>query len=235
MPRSIPLAGVFLLAAACATSAPAPDNGSETAAHPLHAPGTGLQGGDTLAVHRGMGNGGMAGQMGEGMRHRHGMGPDSARGGMGMQHGQGMGMGRGMGMGSDSARGGMGMQHGQGTGMGRGMGMRGGAPAAPREVPEEFREGERLFQDVCSHCHTLEPPPNLAPPMTHVARHLRQAFATEEEALAHLRSYLPAPARDRSILPDMPHERFGLMPALPLSPTLLDAVGRYVWFLGEGN
>jgi mono/diheme cytochrome c family protein len=174
------------------------------------------------------------------------MGADSAEAGMGhgMHHrGEGMQAGRGEGM----HRQGEGMHHqgegmhrpGMGEGMGRmgeGMG-RGGmqgqmGATAQREVPEDLQEGERIFKEICSVCHTMDPPPNLAPPMSHVARHLRQEFDTEDAAVAHVVEYLPAPARERSILPDMPHERFGLMAPQPLPAELLEAVGRYVWFLG---
>lgn len=108
----------------------------------------------------------------------------------------------------------------------------GQAASTPREVPQDLTEGERIFDEICSGCHTVDPPPNLAPPMSHVARHLRDAFDSREAAVAHVIDYVPSPSRERSILPDMPHERFGLMPALPLPRELLEAVGRYIWFLG---
>jgi len=187
-----------------------------------------------------------AGPMNGGHMHAHGMSGDTLRGPH-MQgrhtHDQGMGADRMQGrhmqdrhmqdrpvqdrpvqapMGEE-ARGGMGMR------------MRVGqeAPAAPRETPAHLQEGERVFRDVCSQCHTMDPPPNLAPPMSHVARHLREAFTDEDGAVAHVRSYLPSPEAERSILPEMARERFGLMPAQPLSPELLEAVGRYIWFLGS--
>jgi hypothetical protein len=277
MLRSPAVLGIAFVLSACATSAPGPDGDTgpaETvpatdAQRPLHEPGTGLQGGDTLPVrmHQGEMRGGMGARMGadsaeagmgHGMHHR-GEGMQAGRGegmhhqGEGMQAGRGEGMhhqgegmqaGRGEGMhhqgeGMQAGRG-EGMHHqgegmhrqGMGEGMGRG-GMQGQMGATDqREVPEDLQEGERIFKEICSVCHTMDPPPNLAPPMSHVARHLRQEFDTEEAAVAHVVEYLPAPARERSILPDMPHERFGLMAPQPLPTELLEAVGRYVWFLG---
>jgi hypothetical protein len=232
MLRSPAVLGIAFVLSACATSAPGPDGDTgpaETvpatdAQRPLHEPGTGLQGGDTLPVrmHQGEMRGGMGARMGA----------DSAEAGMGhgMHHrGEGMQAGRGEGMHHQ----GEGMhRQGMGEGMGRG-GMQGQMGATDqREVPEDLQEGERIFKEICSVCHTMDPPPNLAPPMSHVARHLRQEFDTEEAAVAHVVEYLPAPARERSILPDMPHERFGLMAPQPLPTELLEAVGRYVWFLG---
>ncbi len=130
-------------------------------------------------------------------------------------------------------RGNGGMQHGHGdSAQGRGMQRHGQQATEIPPPPPELEEGKRLFESICTQCHTMDPPPNLAPPMTHVARHLREAFETEEAALAHMRSYIPDPSADRSILPAMAQERFGLMPPLPLPVELLDAIGRYVWYLG---
>ena len=118
---------------------------------------------------------------------------------------------------------------------GGGMQMRMGrsGEATPREVPPALQEGERIYREICTVCHTMDPPPNLAPPMSHVARHLRQAFEEEEAAVAHIVSFVPKPDAERSILPEMAQERFGLMPALPLPQSSLEAVARYVWFLGS--
>jgi cytochrome c len=167
----------------------------------------------------------------EGMRG--GMSRGMDRGGAGMHSGMGRGMHanpQGMGRGRPGGAG------AEGSDMGHGMreGMRGPATSgsAEREVPEELQEGQRIFGEICSVCHTMDPPPNLAPPMSHVARHLRASFTTEDEAVAHVVGYLPEPARERSILSDMPHERFGLMPPQPLPRPLLEAVARYIWFLG---
>ena len=95
-----------------------------------------------------------------------------------------------------------------------------------------LREGQRLFDEVCTQCHTLEPPPNLAPPMRMVAMHLRQAFDSQEAAVDHVVSYAPAPDAERSILPSHAVERFGLMPPQPLRPDQLEKVATYVWSLG---
>lgn len=102
------------------------------------------------------------------------------------------------------------------------------APPSPETV---LAEGKRLYETVCVSCHTMDPPPKLAPPMTHVARHYRQAFTSEEEAVAAMVAYLRKPDAARSKMPKMAHERFGLMPAVPLSEPQLRAVSRYVWTL----
>lgn len=125
-----------------------------------------------------------------------------------------------------------GMRPGMGR-MGMGMGrMRMEAPPEPTD--SVLLEGKQTFDQVCSACHTLEPPPNLAPPMRMVSMHLRQAFPGEEEAVAHVLAYLPAPDTAKAVMPAHAIERFGLMPAQPLPPEMLEKVARYVWSLSEG-
>lgn len=145
-----------------------------------------------------------------------------------MQGMERMGMGRGMGM-----RGRMGPGMGAGGGMGMGMGrMRMQAPPEPTDPV--LLEGKQTFDQVCSACHTLEPPPKLAPPMRMVSMHLREAFPGEEEAVAHVLAYLPAPDSAKAVMPAHAIERFGLMPAQPFSAEMLEKVARYVWSLSEG-
>jgi mono/diheme cytochrome c family protein len=107
------------------------------------------------------------------------------------------------------------------------------APGVTAQVPAApaHGDGEQVFRDVCSQCHTLEPPYNLAPPMRMVSGHLRQAFATEDEAVRHVIEYLRMPQAERSIMPPHAIERFGLMPPQPLPEAMLTAVARYVWSL----
>ncbi len=47
-------------------------------------------------------------------------------------------------------------------------------PDPPGPDPEQVARGQQVFGLVCSGCHTLDPPPDSAPPMRHVSRHLRQ-------------------------------------------------------------
>ena len=95
----------------------------------------------------------------------------------------------------------------------------------------ELAEGKRLYETVCVSCHTMDPPPKLAPPMSHVARRYRMSFASEADAVAHIVAYVRKPEAARSKMPPMAIERFGLMPALPLAEPQLRAVARYIWSL----
>ena len=98
----------------------------------------------------------------------------------------------------------------------------------------DLLEGQQIYEDVCAECHAMDPPPTLAPPMRMVSGHLHEEFETEQEAVAHILSYLPMPNPDRSILPEHAIERFGLMPPQPLPAADLEKVARYIWTLSEG-
>jgi hypothetical protein len=106
--------------------------------------------------------------------------------------------------------------------------------AAPDDPdPEQIARGKQIFETVCAGCHTVEPPPDSAPPMAHVVRHLRMELKTYEAFAEHVRSYVSAPAAERSLLPPMAIERFGLMGALPMGDSILTDVAAYLWTLGD--
>ena len=108
-------------------------------------------------------------------------------------------------------------------------------PAASMSTPQvpagAALTGEQVVEYVCSQCHSMEPPPLKAPPLTHLARHLRESFPSVDEAVTHVVAYAPAPDPEQSILPERAQERFGLMPPQPLArggdPLHLDAVRRH--------
>jgi mono/diheme cytochrome c family protein len=97
---------------------------------------------------------------------------------------------------------------------------------------QDAPSGELTFRVVCAACHTLNPPVTKAPPMTHIARHYRQAFASEAEGIAAIVQWVTSPDTSRSKMPAHAIERFGLMPAFPLPEAQLREVAKYVWDLG---
>lgn len=105
----------------------------------------------------------------------------------------------------------------------------------PDPTPEEIARGQQVYELICAGCHTLDPPPDSAPPMRHVARHLRQDLDTFEAFAEHVRSYVPAPDAEHSRLPAMAIERFGLMDALPLTDDVLNSAAAYLWSLTESE
>ena len=104
-------------------------------------------------------------------------------------------------------------------------------PDPPGPDPEQVAQGRQVFELVCSGCHTIDPPPDSAPPMLHVSRHLRQELTTFEDFADHVRTYVPAPSAEASRLPPMAIERFGVMAPLPLTDDVLTAAAAYIWTL----
>ena len=111
------------------------------------------------------------------------------------------------------------------------------APAAPAgadsaSLAQELARGEQVVRTTCAACHTLEPPPDKAPPFAMIAMRYRAAAASDDEAIARIVAWVRAPDAERSLLPAMAIERFGLMPPLPLPDSLLRPAARYLLTLG---
>lgn len=104
--------------------------------------------------------------------------------------------------------------------------------AARVQAQEAAVSGELTFRVVCAACHTLNPPYEKAPPMTHIARHYRQAFTSEAEGVEAIVQWVLKPEAARSKMPAHAIERFGIMPAFPLPEAQLRDVAKYVWDLG---
>lgn len=97
-------------------------------------------------------------------------------------------------------------------------------------------QGKQLVSTVCSACHTEQPPPKLAPPLAHVSQRYRMQFKGDrQQALERIVAWIKAPAREKSMMPAMAIERFGLMAPLPLPDEQLRAAAAYVWSLSEGK
>jgi len=104
--------------------------------------------------------------------------------------------------------------------------------AAQAEAPES--DGAQIFQMVCGMCHSMNPPPNAAPPMSHATGFYLQQHETAEAAAAAIVAYLKQPDSTRSALPAHAITRFGLMPSQAhLTDVQLDAVARYVLTLAD--
>lgn len=108
-----------------------------------------------------------------------------------------------------------------------------GHPDGPDPDTAQVDRGRQIFETVCSVCHTVNPPPDSAPPMAHVVRHLRMELGSREAFAEHVRTYVAAPDPERSLLPAMAIERFGLMGALPLGDSILTDVAAYIWTLAD--
>jgi cytochrome c len=94
-------------------------------------------------------------------------------------------------------------------------------------------EGQAVFEFACSQCHTIDPPAQNAPPLSHIARHYRAEFGTRETTTTRIVEWLRAPSPDRSILPAHAIGRWGVMPPAALGDAEATAVASYVWSLAE--
>lgn len=105
-------------------------------------------------------------------------------------------------------------------------------PNAP-PTAEQIARGEAVYQEVCSECHAIQPPPNLAPPLSHVARHVRDAVDDRAAFTQHIVTYVRSPSEERSLLPERAIQRFGLMPAQGVTEDRLIDAAAYVWTLAD--
>lgn len=106
----------------------------------------------------------------------------------------------------------------------------GAAALAAQETPGR---GEATFKSVCSTCHSIHPPALQAPPMAHVARHYLASDTSRTAVIERLVSWVREPSAERSLLPPMARERWGLMPPLLLPEEQLRDVAAYVLTLAE--
>lgn len=104
------------------------------------------------------------------------------------------------------------------------------------EDPPDFdlvAQGEEVFRSLCSECHSLNPPPKLAPPMSLIAAAVRQATEDRRAFTDHVVGYVQAPSEDRSLMPAEAIRNFGLMPAQTVGRERLLSAAAYMWTLAD--
>ena len=97
----------------------------------------------------------------------------------------------------------------------------------------QLAQGKQIVSTVCAACHTEQPPAKLAPPFAHVAARYRMKLGDRDKTIERMVAWIKTPAKDRSLLPPMAIERFGLMPPLPLPDAQLQAAAAYLWSLSD--
>ncbi len=91
-------------------------------------------------------------------------------------------------------------------------------------------QGEAIVEGTCSTCHSMGPPPKLAPPLNMVLGHYMDEFGDRDSARDALILWLEGPDAAQSVLPAHAIERFGVMPPLPpLSDEQRSAVATYLF------
>lgn len=110
-----------------------------------------------------------------------------------------------------------------------------GGAVNPALAQATLAEGRRIYDNVCATCHTLVPPPTLAPPMSHIVRQYRQVLPNDQAVASRIVEFVRAPSAERALMPEQARERFGLMPAQQLPDNQLRAVAAYVLTLRDPN
>jgi len=90
------------------------------------------------------------------------------------------------------------------------------------------KDGNAIFTENCSVCHSISPPPKNAPPIIPLASRYHMRFKTKKEGVDHLVAYMKSPNKDKAV-DTQAITRFGLMPALSLPDSELRTVAEWVW------
>lgn len=100
--------------------------------------------------------------------------------------------------------------------------------SASASAVAETLDGRGIFDKNCSVCHSINPPPKLAPPIIPLASRFHIQFKSKTDGVNHIAAYLKLPNKKNAI-DQQAVARFGLMPAMKLPDKELRAVAGWVW------
>ena len=88
--------------------------------------------------------------------------------------------------------------------------------------------GKEMWEVRCSACHSIDPPPKLAPPVRGIVMNYRRTYSDREAFAQAVSAFAHSPTKEAS---QMPHalEKFNLMPALPFEKNELAEIARWMW------
>ena len=89
-------------------------------------------------------------------------------------------------------------------------------------------DGKAIFTKNCSACHSITPPPKLAPPITPLASRYHMQFQKKEDGIKRIMAFVKLPDKKNAIDPQA-IARFGLMAPVVLPDNELRAVAEWVW------
>jgi cytochrome c len=89
--------------------------------------------------------------------------------------------------------------------------------------------GQELYEQHCSACHSMLPPPKSAPPIAGLSHFYHQAFDDREAGVRHIMDFVAKPEASKSKLRAPAISRFGLMPAVELNARDLRTVSEWLW------
>ncbi len=97
------------------------------------------------------------------------------------------------------------------------------------------KSGEELFKANCTACHATVHPEDesklVAPPIMGAVRHVKNKFATKDEAVKFIVDYAQNPSKEKAACDSESITKFGVMPSLKgaVSPEDLKKIAEYVY------
>ena len=93
---------------------------------------------------------------------------------------------------------------------------------------EQVSHGQKLFETYCAACHSVVPPPKLAPPILGVAAHYRSAYPDEKQAVARIVDFVKHPSKEKSLILGASGGRWQLMAPMALPDADLNAIAHWM-------
>jgi len=109
------------------------------------------------------------------------------------------------------------------------LGISGSTPGIYPLTASAAVDGKAVFDKNCSVCHSIAPPPKLAPPIVPISARYHQKISSRAEGIKRIAAFVKSPAKDKVLADPQAIERFGMMPPVPLSDAELNAVAAWVW------
>ncbi|NTW82470.1 MAG: cytochrome c [Chlorobiaceae bacterium] len=88
--------------------------------------------------------------------------------------------------------------------------------------------GDAIYNKYCSVCHTMNPPPKLAPPLRSIAAMYRGKYSSKKEGVERIAVFIKLPNIKNALAPDAVR-KYGLMSRLPISANDIRTIAEWVW------
>jgi len=87
---------------------------------------------------------------------------------------------------------------------------------------------EKLWETKCGVCHTMNPPPKLAPPVRGIVMNYQRKYSSRNSFSEAVADFVQSPSKEKS---QMPHaiDTFNLMPPLPYDKKELTEIAGWMW------
>lgn len=88
--------------------------------------------------------------------------------------------------------------------------------------------GDAIYNKYCSVCHTMNPPPKLAPPLRSIAAMYRGKYSSKKEGVERIAAFVKLPNIKNALAPGAV-KKYGLMSRLPISSNDIRTIAEWVW------